>query len=286
MMNSLHCWRAGAAASSRRRPGASRRLDDGGSRRAARPPGCAPRSHSKMAWCSSCTWAIHSARRASLPLVMRIASSRYCSMKLSSRTNCGLPVAAPMVRWNAKSSSTPSSPARVTASTVCSARRIAPSCARVARCAASAAISPSSTRRSSTTCTTASIDSSTLGSKASGRWRGWNDTNTPEPWRARTMPRDLTWCTASRTTERDTPCVAAICASLGRRSPGCRPPLSICWISRAANRSDRRSATNGSLASSRADGASTGSAMHVRLSDNFGAAGAGYPLGDSACARA
>jgi hypothetical protein len=23
------------------------------------------------------------------------------------------------------------------------------------------------------------------------------------------MPRDLTWCTASRTTERDTPCVAA-----------------------------------------------------------------------------
>jgi hypothetical protein len=100
------------------------------------------------------------------------------------------------------------------------------------------------------------------------------------------MPRDLTWCTASRTTERETPCAAAICASLGKRSPGCRRPLSIWWINRAANRSDKRSATNGSAAASRADGANAGSAMHIRLSDKFRRIGTGYPLGDSAQARA
>jgi hypothetical protein len=153
-----------------------------------------------------------------------------------------------------------------------SVRRKPASCTRVMRCAASAAISPSSTRRSSTTCTTASSDSSTVGSNASAWCGDGSATYTPEPWRERSKPRDLIWCTASRTTERDTPWAAASWASVGKRSPGRSEPPSICCIKRRASRSDSRSATSGSTprdAEARAVTRAGAVGMVVRLSDNF-----------------
>src|SRR4029079_5101171 len=52
---------------------------------------------------------------------------------------------------------------------------------------------------------------------------------------------------ASRTTVRETPCASARRCSVGRRSPGRRAPASIWPPRRAASRSERRSATSGSV---------------------------------------
>ncbi len=200
---------------------------------------------SKMARCSLWTAVMKSARRASLPRVMRMPSRRYCSRKPSSSRNCGLPVDSPITRWKARSSATPSRPSATAVSMASRARRSAAIWLRVARSAASAAISPSRTRRTSTTCTTACTEVSTAGSKASAWFTGGGATNTPEPWRDCTSALDLSWWTASRTTVRETPWAVASCCSVGSRSPAFSAPLSICAPSSAANRSDSRSTTSG-----------------------------------------
>jgi hypothetical protein len=56
---------------------------------------------------------------------MRMPSRKYCSKKPSSRLNCGLPVASPMARWKARSSSTPSRPSASAVSIAASARLMA-----------------------------------------------------------------------------------------------------------------------------------------------------------------
>jgi hypothetical protein len=77
------------------------------------------------------------------------------------------------------------------ASSAFSARRSTVTWRAWMRSAASAAISPSSARRTSTTCTTASIESSTVGSKLSGWCAAASATYTPEPWRERSRPLGL-----------------------------------------------------------------------------------------------
>ena len=55
----------------------------------------------------------------------------------------------------------------------------------------------------------------------------------------------MSWCTASRTTVRETPCAAASRSSVGSRSPGRSDPASIWLPRRAASRSESRSVTSG-----------------------------------------
>ena len=160
-------------------------------------------------------------------------------------TNCGLPVASPTARWKARSSSTPSSPRSVAASIACQ-RALdlphlpAPWPAR----AASAAISPSITRRNSTICSTASIEPSRLGSKTSGcvgRLRGDEHARAlvaSAPARATSTgapPRGRP-CATRRASRR-----AAARSAAFRRDRSA--PASICRQIRSASRSERRSAT-------------------------------------------
>ena len=172
--------------------------------------------------------------RASLP-------RRYCSRNPSRRANCGLPVASaeqrggrPGLRRRRRGLR------RRLRSIAFSARRSAATWRRVARSAASAAISPSSARRTSRTCTTASIEPSTAGVEIQRRWPAARRRRRPSPGASAAAPRDLSWCTASRTTVRDTPCAAASCCSVGSRSPGLKPPASIC--APAARRGGRTAA--------------------------------------------